>query len=157
MKCRKPSGGLFQIALSVCVLVLLALLVGNVVLILMAINLNNSVCRQAAQVGAEVYALGGDQRDLRTAVFYTVNKEKVGGFFISHPILAELKCYTDANGDDKKQMLLIKTITTVCVPAPFLLFFAGPTEGGRLLFTSRCAIKLKNHSLTGFCPSLYQH
>lgn len=154
MQNRKPTGGLLQIAFSVCILVVLALLIGNVALMLMAINLNNFVCKQAAQAGADAYAWGGDPRDLQIAVAHAVNRETAGGFFISHPVLAELKCYIDTNDGRRKQMLLVKTVTAVYLPAPFLLFFAGSTEGGRLLLTSKYAVKLHNHSLTGFCPEL---
>jgi hypothetical protein len=156
MQNRKTTGGLMQVALSVCILVLLALLIGNVTLILMAINLNNYVCKQAAQAGAETYAYGGDQRDLQMAVSHAVNNETAGGFFISPPILAEMKCYTDMSNGHRKQMLLVKTITAVYVPAPFLLFFVHPSYEGRLLLTSKYAIKLKDRSLTGFCPEMNQ-
>ncbi len=143
MKYRKSSGSILQVALSVGILVLLALLIGNIALILMAINLNDSVCRQAAQAGAETYLLGGNQKDLQTAVFYAVNKDSAGGFFISHPALEELKCFTQSDKDSRKQMLLVKTITAVRVPAPFLLFFAHPVSKGRLLLSAACLVELK--------------
>ena len=143
MKMRKSSGSLLQLALAVCLLVLLSLLIGNVALIMLAINLNDSTCRQAAQAGAETYLLGGNQQDLQISVFHAVNKDITGGFFISHPALEELKCYSDSNGKTKKQMLLVKTVTVVRVPAPFLLFFAHPVSKGRLLLSSACLVELK--------------
>ncbi len=144
---RKRSGNLLQLALSVGILAILALLVGNVVLIFMALNFNNSICNQAAQAGAEIYANGGEQRDLQLAVVHVLNQNNTGGFFISHPILTELRCYADIDNGIRQRKLLVKTITAVYVPAPFLLFFAHPNEG-RLYLSSKCTVNLKHNPLS---------
>lgn len=145
---RKSSGGLMQIVFSMCILVLLSLLMGNVTLLLMAINLNNAVCQRAAHAGAEAYACGGDLGDLQTAASYIVNNETAGGFFIGHPRLAEVKSYTDTENGQRRRMLLVKTITGVYLPAPFLMLFASPGQEGRLLLSSICTIKLKHSQVS---------
>jgi len=137
---RGSSGKLLHIAFSVCILIILALFIGNIVLILMALSLNNSVCRQATEDAAHVYASGANRQDMQVAVFHAINKGSAGGFFISHPTLTELRFYTEIGSH--KQMLLVRTTTSVRLPAPFLVFFAYPVEDGRLLLRSHCEITL---------------
>ncbi len=147
MKNRKSSNGLMQIAVSVGALVLLALLISNVVIMLMASNLNNSACRDAAEIGAQAYDVNTNLRDIQSAVCSAINKRAFGGFFISNPILAELKCYSDSSNGDKRKMLAVSTVVCVRLPAPFLVLFAK-AEDGRLLLNAKCIVELKPTSVS---------
>jgi hypothetical protein len=114
----------------------------------MAGNLNDTTCRSAAEIGAQAYDASGNIRDLQSAVFTTVNKKGFGGFFISNPMLAELKCYIDSASGNKRTMLLVRTAVCVRVPAPFLVLFAQPSQDGRLVLNSKCIVELKPSSLS---------
>jgi len=149
VKNRKLSSGLLQITFSVCALVLLALFVGNVVVMLMAGKLNDDICRNAAEVAVQAYETTGSTKELQSALFSAINRDGSGGFFISSPTLAELKCYTDSSNGNKRTMLSIKTVIGVRLPAPFLAFFAEPEQDGRLLLNSKCILELKPSSLSG--------
>jgi hypothetical protein len=149
VKNRKLSSGPLQIVYSVCLLVLLALLAGNVVVMLMAGRVNDNVCKTAAEDAAQVYEVHGSPSELRSAILSAINKNVGGGFFIGNPVLTELKYYTDSSSGNKKAMLLVKTVISVRLPAPFLVFFAQPEQDGRLLLNSRCIVELKSSSLSG--------
>jgi hypothetical protein len=149
VKSKKLSNGLMQIVFSVCALVILALLASNIIIILMAGNLNDDTCRGAAETGAQAYDASGSIKDLQSAVFTTVNRKGFGGFFISNPMLAELRCYVDSTNGVKRTMLLVKTAICVRVPAPFLIAFAQPAQDGRLVLNSKCIVELKPSSMSG--------
>lgn len=140
---QKSSDKLLSITFSITILVLLSLFIGNVSLLLLAVNLNDQICAQAAHAGARSYVAGGSQQEVQSAVFNCVNKPNVGGYFISHPALVELRFYVDSKNSYREQMLSVRTITGVHVPAPFLLFFAHPLEDGAFMITANYRIKLK--------------
>ncbi len=148
MKNKKLSSGLVQVAISVGALVVLALLVGNVVIMLLAGKLNDDTCRNAALAAAQAYEATASPKELQSAVFSTINKDISGGFFISNPMLAELKCYTDSSNGKKRTMLSVKTVISVRLPAPFLAFFAESEQDGRMLLNSKCILELKTSSLS---------
>jgi hypothetical protein len=146
MKDQKSSRSSWPIILYIGVAFLLLLLIGNIILILFAINLNKSICSQAAQAAAVVCAGGGNQREIEAAVFRAINEPVINGFFINRPELSELKFYIKSEKGHQQQMLLVKTVTGVHVPAPFLLFIASPEPSGFLRFSSSYVIKLKDFS-----------
>jgi hypothetical protein len=146
---KKPTNKMAEVVLSVGLLAFLSLLVGNVVIMLMAARLNDTACQQAAQLAAEAYDVSGNPRDLQTAVINAMSNKISGGFFVSNPMLAELRCYTDTNKGHKRQMLLVKTTISVHVPAPYLVFFSEPLKDGSLVLNSKCIVELKPASLPG--------
>ena len=127
---------------------LLLLLVGNVALLLCGVSVNKSICMEAARAGADACAKGGNQKDIEAAVFRTINGSSINVFFLDRPELTEIKFYIRDEKGTRQQMLLVKTITGVRVPAPFLLFITQPEPSGFIHFSSSCAIKLKDYHVS---------
>lgn len=90
----------------------------------------------------ETCAIGGNQQDIAMAVFRAINKPVINGFFIDRPELSELKFYIKNEKGNRQEMLSVKTVAGVRVPAPFLLLIASPEHNGFLHFSSCYAIKL---------------
>lgn len=144
MNDRKPSNKLWRFILLSGVCFLLLLLIGNVVLILLAINVNKYICRSAANSGVVTCANGGNQREIQAEIIRAIYEPAVNSFFMNRPELAELKFYVQEENGVREQMLLLKTVTGVRVPAPFLLFVTSPEQNGFLRFSSTCKVKLKD-------------
>ena len=142
MKVEKSYSNLWHIVLSTSICFLLLLLIGNVTLLCHVINLNKSICAEAARTAAETCAIGGNQQDIAMAVFRAINKPVINGFFIDRPELSELKFYIKNEKGNRQEMLSVKTVAGVRVPAPFLLLIASPEHNGFLHFSSCYAIKL---------------
>ena len=146
MKDQKSHRSFLPIFLYSGIAFILLLLMSNIILILYAISVNKSVCAQAAQAGAAVCAGGGNQQDIEAAVFRTINRSDIHNFCINRPELGELRFYIKYDKGDRQQMLLVRTITGVRVPAPFLLFVTTPEQNGFLRFSSSYVVKLKEYS-----------
>lgn len=140
MKDKKSLWPVFIYAVFAFVLLLL---ISNIVLLLCAISLNKYICLTAARAGAAACCNGGNQHDIQTAVFRAINEPHINGGFINRPELDELKFYIKDEKGHRQQMLLVKTVTGVRVPAPFLLFVTTPEQNGFVRFSTSCAIKLK--------------
>lgn len=136
---------MMQLVIAVAALAILALLAGNIIVLSLASWLNADTCRAAAQSAAAAYEATASARELQAAIFETMHKKSLGGFFISAPALAELRCFRDKN---KKQILFLKTMILVRVPAPFLLIFADSLQDGRFILDHACKVELKSHSLS---------
>jgi len=129
-------------------LFLLLLLISNVIVVVYAISMNRYVCSRAARAGASVFAGGGNQQDIESAVYQTVNKSDVHNFCVNQPELDELRFYVKYEKGSKQEMLLVKTVTNVRVPAPFLIFMAQHETNGFIRFNSSYAIKLREGHLS---------
>src|SRR5579871_1305364 len=119
-----------------CIVFILLLLISNIVLILYGIGINKYVCTKAAQAGASVCARGGNEEDIEAAVFRTVNSSGISNFCISKPELGELRFYVKFDKGCRQQMLLVRTVTEIRVPAPFLLIVITPGQNGLIRFNS---------------------
>src|SRR5271156_1577232 len=138
MKAQKSTKNFWPMLLYAGIALLLLLLICNISLIVYAVGLNKFVCAQAARAGAAACVSGGNQQDIEAAVFHTINSSDIHGFFIDRPELGELRFYIKGDKGLRQQMLLVKTVTGVRVPAPFLLFVTTPEQNGFIRFSSSC-------------------
>ena len=137
---RKQTGrSVFQVAMAVVLLTVLALLTANICLIEMARNFNAKVCISAAKVGAYIAQKGADQSRIAEAVEDTIRQSSPGGFFVNRPSLRELRIES-IHG---LPCLVVATVTAVRVPAPALVVNGTFTPDGKLLFYKTCIVNLK--------------
>lgn len=130
-------------------LFLLCLLLGNIMCLSVALNLNKYICSEAVQAATSVCQAGGNLLEVKLAAIRAVNDPVINIFFIKRPELKELRFYVKNQAGQRQQMLLVKTSTGVRVPAPFLLVIASPQPNGFLFFETSCEIKLKDLYTSG--------
>lgn len=124
----KSSGSIVDLGLGVVLLIVVALLVGNVYIIYLARCYNDKACRDAILCAAAAIESGKDSEAIMRAAKEGLNGAGQGGFFIEHPTFIEFK---DQMVGGARQ-LRVQTQTMARVPAPILLIDKGESEHGDL-------------------------
>ena len=118
----------WDLAISVGFLGLMALLAGNIGVVAMARQYNDAACKSAVSAAAQAAVSGEDNNGVMRAAMIGLNNCAPGVFFVAHPIFTKFKDET-ANGG---RSLRIETTALVSVPAPFLMPNAVLGQDGRL-------------------------
>src|SRR5579862_6729564 len=140
---RSRTGqGLVQVALSVALLAILALLIANVYIINLAHTFNSKLCSSAAQAGALIAQRGGDKWQIMQAVQDMVNEATGNRSLIFSPSLQEIR-FDSFNGC----LYLVVSITTGArLPAPLLVLHGNFDTDGRLVFYKTCIVNLQTQT-----------
>lgn len=144
----KSLDALVQTTVAVGALIVLGLIVSNIAILLMAGNFNEHICRNVAESGARAYDEENKLSDVQSAIAQAINKQSSGGYFISSPVLTEIKYYVDSKNGKKRKMLSVRTSVCVRLPAPFLVLYGQCTDDGRLLINAKCIIELAPPALS---------
>ncbi|MBK7746922.1 MAG: hypothetical protein IPP57_09980 [Candidatus Obscuribacter sp.] len=131
-----------DLVIGALVLAVLAFLVGNVVVLKLASDYNDRMCRESISLAGEAAYKGQDTLALQRAALHYMDTCAQNGFFIEHP---EIKSFEDKISA-RLRKLTISMATKVRVPAPFLVFDKSmmDPDGQHVTYKSTYIYKLKN-------------
>jgi hypothetical protein len=124
-RARAPA---WERALGVGFFGLLVMMVGNIGVLLLVWQYNDTACRAAVLAAAEAILAGDDKTSVMRSALVGLNKCAPGGYFIERPIFTQFKDENTRGG----RSLRIETTALARLPAPFLMPNANFGQDGRL-------------------------
>jgi len=123
-------------------LAVLAFVCCNVVVLKLASDYNDRMCRESISLAGEAAYKGQDTIALQRAALHYMDTCAQNGFFIQHP---RINSFEDKISS-RLRKLTISMTTTVSVPAPFLVFDKSmmDADGQHVTYKSTYIYKLKN-------------
>ncbi len=138
---RKYTGHtVIELAVSVLLLILLALLCTNVYVIYLGKDYNDRVCRESIYAAGKAALDGKETSDVLKAAKEGMYGCGFGGVFVNHP---QFTAFSDDITSDLR-VVKLQTRTTVKVPIDFLVFDENYKKNKCLVFTSTYYYQIKN-------------
>lgn len=139
---RRKGHSLIEVAISVFLLIVCALLLLNVFVIARAKQYNDSICHECIQAAVKAALDGKDTKAVMKAARRGMDNCGRGGNWIEHPQ------FTQFNDDisDKARVLKLQTTTRVQIAFPFLIASlpAGQGDARHIFVRSTYVFKINN-------------
>ncbi len=137
-KATAKDHNVLELSLAVLLLIICALLCGNICVIQLAKVYNDNVCQRAAIAAAGAVIHNQDAQKILDAAQNCLKTCSIGGFFIEQPQFTKFKYESNAQG----RALTVGTSTSVRPPALFLVADAQTRAEGKLTLVSNYTIQI---------------